>query len=85
MKIDITPNELKMLIKCYEHKQFSLDKNDSRLLQLKDLYENLVNGAKWFDNLSSTNGLLVFCTYYEGMTFGDARELLDEIESHKES
>lgn len=92
MKIDITPDDLKMLINVYEGQMYVIDrmgngsntnpcvaKKRSRLADLKVIYEGLINELTRLLHINGMNGLRKFCKLHEGMTMDDAEEVLSEI------
>lgn len=56
-----------------------------RLAHLKATYESLINDVRLVYYIDGANGIRRKSQVYEDMTIDDAAELLDEIESRKES
>lgn len=92
MKIDITPNDLKMLIDVYDAQMYTIDrvsdenntnpvvaKKKSRLSELKAIYEGLLDEMRHSYRIHGVQGMYKLCKLYEDMTMDDAMELLDEL------
>lgn len=92
MRIDITPNDLKMLIDVYGAQMYVIDranngtntnpvvaKKKSRLSELKAIYDDLLDELRRLLYINGVNGLRKFCKLHEGMTLDDANELFDEL------
>lgn len=56
-----------------------------RLAHLKATYESLINDVRLVYYIDGANGIRRKSQVYEDMTMDDAAELLDEIESRKET
>lgn len=56
-----------------------------RLAHLKATYESLINDVRLVYHIDGANGIRRKSQVYEDMTIDDAAELLDEIQSRKES
>ena len=56
-----------------------------RLAHLKATYESLINDVNLVYYIDGINGIRRIAKVYEDMTIYDAAELLDEIESRKET
>lgn len=95
MRIDIKPTELKTIINNYETQLALIneladrdgavitnpvvDEMDSRLNNLKSMYEDLINDMKRLTYVDGINGLYKFCKLHDDMTMDDALDLLAEL------
>ena len=92
MKIDITPNDLKMLIDVYGAQMYVIDrvndgtntnpvvaKKKSRLSELKEIYDGYLDEMRRLLYTKGINGLRYFCKRHKDMTMDDAMELLSEL------
>lgn len=95
MRIDIKPTELKTIINNYETQLALIneladrdgavitnpvvDEMDSRLNNLKSMYEDLINDMNRLTYVDGINGLYKFCKLHDDMTMDDALDLLAEL------
>lgn len=99
MNVDIKTSELKAIINNYETQIALInelaDENDaiianpivdemnSRLTNLKSMYESLIDDMKRLLYVNGINGVHKFCKLHEDMTMDDALDLLAEIKYRK--
>lgn len=92
MKVDLTPDEMKMLIDVYDAQMYAIDrindgtntnpvvaKKKSRLSELKAIYDGYLVEMRHLLHTKGIDGLHYFCKRHEDMTMDDAIELLSEL------